>query len=320
MRCLYCDKELTSKVTPEELENRWHKKCVKEFFECENMPFLDVDEKYLLKYINKDLENINTVAGVQKKLSLNLEKEKKPRLKLVNYPSGYIIKPQAEEYDKLPEAEFLVMQMAKEIGIKTVPFGLIKNENNKLSYITKRIDRRNLNNKLQKLAMEDFCQLDERLTEDKYKGSYERCAKIIKKYSEIPGYDLTELFIRLVFSYIIGNSDMHLKNFSMIEQTESSCKYVLSNAYDLLPVNIIIPNDLDEFALTMCGKKRDITRNNFIEFGESIGIEKKVSEKLIDSLINKKDKLLLMCEQSYLSKEMKESLKELINIRIKKIS
>lgn len=140
---------------------------------------------------------------------------------LVKYPTGYILKPQTKEYEYLPEAEYLTMQMAKKFGIKTVPCALIKmNSGGKLAYITKRIDRVFVDGKMQMLAMEDFCQLDERLTEDKYKGSYERCAKVIKKYSAMAKFDLTEIFLLLAFSFVVGNSDMHLKNFSLIEKAE----------------------------------------------------------------------------------------------------
>ena len=110
-------------------------------------------------------------------------------------------------------------------------------------------------NKMKKLAMEDFCQLDLRLTQDKYRGSYERCAKIILGYSSRKGFDMTELFMRLVFSFLVGNSDIHLKNFSLIKTDEGSGKYVLSPAYDLLCVNVIMPEDNEQFALTMNGKK-----------------------------------------------------------------
>ncbi len=113
------------------------------------------------------------------------------------------------------------------------------------------------------LAMEDFCQLDERLTEDKYKDSYERCAKIIKKYSSMKLFDLTELYFGLVFLFVIDNSDMHLKNFSMIEKQETSGVYILSSAYDLIPVNAILPEDMEDFALTMCSKKTSLVEKIF---------------------------------------------------------
>ncbi len=321
MKCLCCGKEFTSKASAEELESGWHKKCVKAFFGCTKLPLLDISEDALKKLAEESTNKGFTVPGVQKKLSLHLTEEgASPRLTLINYPTGYIFKPQTEEYENLPEAEYLIMQMAKQAGIKTVPFALIKMNNSELAYITKRIDRVQADGKTQMLAMEDFCQLDERLTEDKYKGSYERCAKVIKRYSSIAKFDLTELYLRLVFSFVVGNSDMHLKNFSMIEKAEGSGEYVLSGAYDLLPVNAVIPEDEDEFALTMCKKRRKITRKDFLLFAEGIGIEKIAAEKMLSMLIKKKETLLAMCNESYLSETLKERLKAIISARIDVLS
>ena len=317
MKCLCCGKEFTPKASIEEVESGWHKKCVKAFFGGNKLPTLDISEETLKRLAEESTNKGFTVPGVQKKLSLHLTEGASPRLTLVNYPTGYILKPQTEEYETLPEAEYLVMQMAKQVGIKTVPFALIKmNSGGELAYITKRIDRTQVDGKMQMLAMEDFCQLEERLTEDKYKGSYERCAKVIKKYSSMAKFDLTELYLRLVFSFVIGNSDMHLKNFSMIEKVEGSSEYVLSSAYDLLPVNAIMPEDEEEFALTMCKKKRKIKRNDFLSLAEQIGIEKVSAEKMLAKVIKEKETLLTMCNESYLSEPMKDRLKELILIRI----
>lgn len=282
---------------------------------------LDISEETLKKLAEESTNKGFTVPGVQKKLSLHLTEGSSPRLTLVNYPTGYILKLQTEEYETLPEGEYLVMQMAKQVGIKTVPFALIKmNGQGELAYITKRIDRVSANGKIQMLAMEDFCQLEERLTEDKYKGSYERCAKAINKYSSMAKFDLTELYLRLVFSFVIGNSDMHLKNFSMIERTEGTSEYVLSEAYDLLPVNAIMPEDEEEFALTMCKKKRKISRKDFLSFAEEIGIEKVTAEKMLAKVIQEKDHLIAMCNESYLYETMKNRLKWLILTRINKLA
>lgn len=317
MKCLCCGKEFTPKTSIEEVESGWHKKCVKAFFGSTKLPTLDIFEETLKKLAEESTNKGFTVPGVQKKLSLHLTEGTSPRLTLVNYPTGYILKPQTEEYETLPEAEYLVMQMAKQVGIKTVPFALIKmNSKGELAYITKRIDRVQVDGKTQMLAMEDFCQLEERLTEDKYKGSYERCAKVIKKYSSMAIFDLTELYLRLVFSFVIGNSDMHLKNFSMIEKAEGCSEYVLSSAYDLLPVNAIMPEDEEEFALTMCKKKRKIRRKDFLTFAEEIGIGNIAAEKLLVGVIREKEALLAMCEESYLAEETKERLKEIISARI----
>ena len=317
MRCLCCDKEFTPKASIEEVESGWHKKCVKAFFGGNKLPILDISEETLKQLAEESTNKGFTVPGVQKKLSLHLTEGASPRLTLVNYPTGYILKPQTEEYETLPEAEYLVMQMAKQVGIKTVPFALIKmNSGGELAYITKRIDRAQVDGKMQMLAMEDFCQLEERLTEDKYKGSYERCAKVIKKYSSMAKFDLTELYLRLVFSFVIGNSDMHLKNFSMIEKAEGSSEYVLSAAYDLLPVNAIMPEDEEEFALTMCKKKREIRRKDFLSFAAEIGIEKITAEKLLSKVIKEKETLLAMTDESYLAESIKGRLKEIISARI----
>lgn len=317
MKCLCCGKEFSPKATDEELQSGWHKKCVKEFFGSNKLPALDISEETLKLLAEESTNKGFTVPGVQKKLSLHLTEGKSPRLTLVNYPTGYIFKPQTKEYECLPEAEYLTMQMAKKVGIKTVPFALIKmNGGGELAYITKRIDRVFADGKMQMLAMEDFCQLDERLTEDKYKGSYERCAKVIKKYSAMAKFDLTELFLRLAFSFVVGNSDMHLKNFSLIEKAEASEEYVLSPAYDLLPVNAIIPTDEEEFALTMCKKKRKICRKDFLAFAEEIGIEKISAEKMLATVIKAKETLLDMVDESYLSLSLKEGLKDIISLRI----
>lgn len=321
MKCLCCGKEFTAKVSEEELQSGWHKKCIKAFFGSNTLPVLDISEETLKLLAEESTNKGFTVPGVQKKLSLHLTEGKSPRLTLVNYPTGYILKPQTEEYETLPEAEYLIMQMAKKVGIKTVPFALIKmNSKGELAYITKRIDRVHAGDKMQMLAMEDFCQLDERLTEDKYKGSYERCAKIIKKYSFMAIFDLTELYLRLVFSFVVGNSDMHLKNFSMIEKTEGFGEYVLSNAYDLLPVNAIMPEDEEEFALTMCKKKRKIKRKDFLTFAQEIGLEKITAEKMLAKVIKAKEALLAMVDESYLSKPLNDRLKNLISTRISVLS
>ena len=217
MNCLCCGKPLR---TPD--ETGWHKACIKRFFGTTKLPEIEIDDKTLNLLATETTNKGFTVPGVQKKLSLHLVSDsRKPRLTLVNYPTGYILKPQVAEFEALPESEQLIMTMADMAGISTVPHALIKG-NAGLAYITKRVDRNLTSDKVEMLAMEDFCQLDLRLTEDKYRGSYERCAKIIKQYSSRVGIDMAEFYIRLVFCFIVGNSDMHLKNFSLLETAESS--------------------------------------------------------------------------------------------------
>lgn len=310
MKCLCCNKIIADNASDNEKINGWHTKCVKQFFGTSKFPMIDISSKNLVEIARESTNKGFTVPGVQKKLSLRFEGGAKPRLTLSNYPAGYILKPQTEEYEALPEAEFLVMSMAKITGIKTVLFALVKLDNG-YAYITKRIDREGEN----MLAMEDFCQLDERLTQDKYKGSYERCAKLIDKYSKQRGFDMSELFLRLVFSFVVGNSDMHLKNFSLIEDGADSQKYMLSSAYDLLPVNAILPEDDEQFALTINGKKRNIHKKDFLLFAENVGIPALAAKKIIADVVSLEDTYISMCKDSYLPKHLKAALIDIITSR-----
>ncbi|RGH56371.1 type II toxin-antitoxin system HipA family toxin [Ruminococcus sp. AM36-18] len=310
MNCLCCGKPL---CTPD--ETGWHKACIKRFFGTTKLPEIEIDDKTLNLLATETTNKGFTVPGVQKKLSLHLVSDsRKPRLTLVNYPTGYILKPQVAEFEALPESEQLIMTMADMAGISTVPHALIKG-NAGLAYITKRVDRNLTGDKVEMLAMEDFCQLDLRLTEDKYRGSYERCAKIIKQYSSRVGIDMAEFYIRLVFCFIVGNSDMHLKNFSLIETAEGSGEYVLSPAYDLLPVNANMPADKEQFALAMNGKKMNIRKGDFLKFADTCGISLPTAEKLIDNLVKLTPKWLKMCEKSLLTNELKERLTKIITER-----
>lgn len=312
MNCLCCGKP----VTQNNSQNGWHKKCITRFFGTTVMPEIEIDEEAITQLVQETVQEGYTVPGVQKKLSLHLFSEKKkPRLTLVNYPTGYILKPQVEEYIALPEAEQLVMSMADVSGISTVAHALLQNKDG-YAYITKRADRIFEKDSVKMLAMEDFCQLDLRLTQDKYKGSYERCSKIIDRYSARKGLDQTELFMRVVFSFIVGNSDMHLKNFSLIETEAESGQYVLSPAYDLLPVNVILPEDKEQFALAMNGKKTNIRRKDFLIFAQECGISRTSAEKMISKLVSMKEKFVQMCQESFLPKEMKDRFTELMETRI----
>jgi serine/threonine-protein kinase HipA len=138
----------------------------------------------------------------------------------------------------LPELEDLTMHLASVSGIETLLHSLIRLSSGSLAYITKRIDRPAKG----KFHMEDMCQLTERLTEHKYKGSYEQIGRAILKYSSNPVLDVVNFFEQLVFSYLTGNADMHLKNFSLIKKPEVG--WSLSSAYDLVPTALVVDNSI----------------------------------------------------------------------------
>lgn len=319
MKCLCCGKPIKDTSSKVEKESLWHNKCVKVFFGTKKMPMIDITDEQLEELANDTVNKGLTVPGVQKKLSLHLSLDIDTRLTIVDYPTGYILKPQTEEYSNLPEFEDLAMRIAELAGIQTVPHALVK-INDKFAYITKRIDRDISAENIIMYAMEDFCQLSNRLTIDKYKGSYENCGRIIKKYSVYPSLDLSELFLRVVFSFVIGNSDMHLKNFSLRETEPGNRQFCLSKAYDLLPVNIILPMDEEQLALTLNGKKRNIRKKDFKIFAENCGINDKSAQNMMKKICSLKEKFIEQCEESFLPDDLKQNMKELIENRIEILS
>ncbi len=315
MRCLCCGKLISDQASAVEKEWNWHKRCVKAFFGTEKLPLLDITREQLEKLANETVNEGLTVPGVQKKLSLHLSSDANARLTIVDYPTGYILKPQTEEFEHMPEFEDLAMRLAELMGIQTVPHALI-HVNHEYAYITKRIDREITQSGIKLYAMEDFCQLSNRLTQDKYRGSYENCGRIIQKYSITPGLDLSELFLRVAGSFVMGNSDMHLKNFSLRETEPGSRKFQLSKAYDMLPVNVIMPEDKEQFALTINGKKRNIHKKEFKILAEVCGIPEKAAEHMLKKICKLKEKKQQLVDESYLTESEKEKVKNLMAERI----
>lgn len=301
-RCLYCYKHL------EENDIDFHQNCSKKIFGESTPPLIN----YSLKDIDSlALEVINskiTLTGVQPKISLQIKSEKgEPnRFTIIGVLGNYILKPQSSKYESLPENEDLSMHLAEIAKIKTVPHTLIRLSDNSLAYITKRIDRDKKGNKI---AMEDMCQLTNRLTEYKYKGSYEQIAKIILKYSANPILDIISFFEIILFSYLIGNSDMHLKNFSLCNKKG---KHELSPAYDLLSTKMVIPKDIEDLALNLNGKKNNLKRQDF----ENLIVDY-VDRKTIDNSYKKFQNVIPkwfeFIDNSFINQESKEKYKSIIN-------
>ena len=315
MNCLCCGKPLSDPVPA----SGWHPACIRRFFGTKSMPEIALTDDALTLLAEKTVQKGYTVPGVQKKLSLHLSTDGAPHMTLADHPTGYILKPQVAEFRALPESEHLVMGMASAAGLSVVPHALVRMENC-LAYLTRRVDREQVPGRpVRMLAMEDFCQLDLRLSQDKYRGSYERCVKVIERHSSRPGLDKAELYMRLVFCFLTGNSDMHLKNFSLIETEPESGTYVLSPAYDLLPVNLIMPEDREEFALTMNGKKTDLRRGDLLAFAEAAGIAGKTADAMIRSMLDRVPAWLALCESSFLPADMIRSLAGLILSRAERL-
>ena len=257
-----------------------------------------------------------SVCGVQPKLSVHFEEEKSetPRITIVGFDGNYILKLPTKDYPQLIESEFAGMTLAKKCGIRTAEFFLAKLSGDRLAYVTKRMDRMP-----HMKHMEDFCQLTERLSERKYFGSYEQIARKIRLYSASGGVDVIRFFEVVLFSFLIGNSDMHLKNFSLLREDSGSWR--LSDAYDLLPVKLILPEDVEDMALTLNGKKSKINGDDFRVFAKTIGMSESQTVRAIsrisDSLIANVDDVLNV---SPLSDEFSARFKQLVRANLNRIN
>ena len=225
----------------------------------------------------------------------------------------YILKPQTERYPQLPENEDLTMKLAEAAKIKTVPHSLIRFADGELAYITKRIDRTKTG---EKLPMEDFCQLTERLTEHKYRSSHEQIAKAILKFSTAPKLDLVNFWEIVIFCFLTGNADMHLKNFSLYENVD----FQLTPAYDLLSTVLVMPEDKEELALTLNGKKSRLNRKDFEMSCHNSGLEQRVIENMFAKFQKAIPEWNLLINNSFLSDEMKDKYLNLLESRMKKIN
>ena len=237
------------------------------------------------------------------------------KLTLVGLWGDYILKPPTANYPQLPENEDLSMHLADAFKIKVVPHSLIRLKSGELAYLTKRVDR----DKKGKLHMEDFCQLSERLTEDKYKASMEQVGKLILQYSSNPLLDALTFFEVTVFSFLIGNADMHLKNFSLLDYRNGMTG--LSPAYDLLSTRLVIPvkDDNEEMALTLNGRKRNFKLQDFLVFGERLKLTEKQVQNSLKKFSKQLDKVLNFVDYSFLSADFKEEYKELVQKRAKRL-
>ncbi len=303
-RCLYCYEKLSKAA------HDYHAACSRKFFGGSMPPLLPYSENEMYKLGEQVIRNQSAVTGVQPKLSLDIEKQKNreipQRFTIVRLWGSYILKPPLELYPNLPELEDVTMHLAAASGIETVPHSLIRLSSGSLAYITKRIDR----TKKEKLHMEDMCQLTERLTEHKYKGSYEQIGKAILKYSSNPLLDVVNFFEQLVFSYLTGNADMHLKNFSLIKKPEVG--WTLSPAYDLVPTALVVEGDTEEMALSLNGKKRNISVSDIKSAMDKCRIPGKAMDNIFMKFKGIESKWIEVIQNSFLPEKLKASYSKLI--------
>ena len=290
-KCLYCYQEL------EEGQADFHPNCARKFFGSETPPILPYTRENMSELARQVIRASTSVTGVQAKMSLDI----------------YIFKPQSAKYPCLPELEDLTMKMAGAAHIRTARHTLLRLADGELGYLTLRMDR---GRKGEKKSMLDMCQLSNRLTEHKYYGTYQQLADTIKKYSSAPMLDVQRYWEAVLFSWITGNSDMHCKNFSLLDNGNG--EYNLAPAYDLLAVLLADPEDTEEMAMSfeVGGAKNGFNRNTFMTAFTQSGIPAAVADKMIERMKSFLPKWKNLIDQSFLPEEMKTSYCLLLDKRI----
>ncbi len=308
-KCLYC-------YEPVRIGHNFHEKCSLEFFGTPTPPVIEYSLDQMDELAKNVVERSVSVPGVQAKLSMSLVKEAKeksdPRLTVVGALGGqYIFKPPSDRFREMPENEHVTMRMAENFGIRVVPSSLIRLASGELSYITKRVDR---TEKGDKIHMIDMFQITEAF--DKYKSSMEKVGKALNSHSDNTLLDKIFFFELTLFSFITGNNDMHLKNFSMIE---SPSGWVLSPAYDLLNASILNPDDEEELALTLAGKKKKLKQDHFVQFGKGLGLTDKQIKGAFKRIERNTPKAIEWIDRSFLSEDMMNVYKEVLEERYKRL-
>lgn len=309
-RCLYC-------CQPVGTGRDFHEKCSIGFFGSPTPPAMDYSLEQMDELAKNIVERSVSVPGIQPKLSMSLVRETKQksdtRLTVVGALGGqFIFKPPSDRFPEMPENEHVSMRIAETLGIRVVPSSLIRLASGELSYITKRIDR---TERGEKIHMIDMFQITEAF--DKYKSSMEKVGKAIDSYSDNTLLDKVFYFELALFCFLIGNNDMHLKNFSMIESTSG---WVLAPAYDLLNSSIANPDDDEEFALALSGRKKKLKRKHFEQLGEGLGLTHRQIERAFGRIENNKARAVDWINRSFLSKNMKRAYNVLLEKRHERLS
>lgn len=291
----------------------FHEQCSLDFFGTKQQPLFEHSLKQMVELAKNVVERSIAVPGVQPKLSLSLiddtiQEGNKGRLTVVGALGGnYIFKPPSDHFPEMPENEHLTMRIAEAFGINAVKSSLIRLQSGELSYITKRIDRTDSG---EKIHMLDMFQITEAF--DKYKSSMEKIGKALTEYSDNTLLDKVYFLELAIFSFLTGNNDMHLKNFSMINIGD---KWTLAPAYDLLNVAIVNPDDTEELALTLEGKKKKIKWENFERLGKMLELNDKQIGSIKKRFLKNKNIAIQWIDKSFLSEEYKEKYRVLLEDR-----
>jgi serine/threonine-protein kinase HipA len=254
-----------------------------------------------------------SISGVQPKLSVRLEGDK---LQPVAKDGQYILKPQTQQFAELPQNEYLCMQMGRKFGLNTAESILLNLSDGTPAYLVKRFDRFKKGKHMEKLSCEDLHQILG--GPNKYSGSSEQIAKIIKQYCTFAPLELQRFFEISIFNFAIGNGDAHRKNFSLL--TSEKGIVALSPVYDLVSSRLVIPEEEEELALTINGKRNRLNKKDFCCFADNIGIDANYAKTRITELRDLEDEFASMIKNSTLTLRLRQQLTEIIAERLSRFN
>lgn len=301
-RCLCCGKQLAG-------DGRYHPMCLRQLFGKGRLPSIPFGVSDLPAEIIR-IGGRMSISGAQMKLSVRANPESLV-LEAVAEGGTHILKPEPNQFPEIPQNENLCMNIAAELKMPVPPHGLFPMADGKLCYIIKRFDRLEDGTKLHKETLFQILQ-----AEEKYRGSLERVGKAIRAYTDNVGLDSIDFFERVLLSFLIGNGDMHLKNWALLIKEEG--KAALAPCYDFVSSKIYIPEEEDS-ALSINGRKNKLRRGDFEVFADSLKIDPKAAENSLQKLSVAKEQILEMTMQSELSAERQQKLLDIINSRYERI-
>ena len=253
-----------------------------------------------------------SISGVQPKLSVRLEGD---HLVPVARQGQFILKPQTQDFAELPQNEYLCMMMGRRFGLRTAPCLLLELADGTPAYLVKRFDRFTKGRRVEKLACEDMHQILG--GPDKYAGSHEQIAQAIRQHCTFAPLELQRLFEVTIFNFSVGNGDAHRKNFSLLTSDDRTT--ALSPAYDLVSSRLAIPDESDELALTINGKRNRLRRADFRALAEHLDIASSYAERKIANLLDLQATFTEMVTASQLSDPLRVRLAEIIIDRLDRL-
>lgn len=299
--CLCCQKPIRN-------GGRYHLKCLKDLFGRQRVPIIPFGLADIPAQVIKTGARMS-ISGVQMKLSVRINSDTST-LETVAEGGTHILKPDPTQYPELPQNENICMNIASELSMSVPPHGLFPMADGKFCYIIKRFDRLDGT----KLHTETVFQILG--AEDKYRGSLEHVGKVIRAHAANVGLDSINFFERALLCFLIGNGDMHLKNWAILTNREGTIAF--APCYDFVSSKVYIPDEADS-ALTINGKQNKLSRTDFEALATSLKINSKPADNIFQKLHKAKERFREMCHSSELSNPMQEKLVSIIDSRFKQL-